>query len=106
MRGRSLQPLRYLGLLLGFLCVLTGCGSNDGSGTAGHTASRGRQLALQFQLASEAVNPASPAGLPSAQARQIQPDDPAFIGRLEVRLQAQGSDVVSPQVFILDSSQQ
>src|SRR5262245_11328286 len=106
MRGRSLQPLRYLGLLLGLLCMLAGCGSNGGNSTTGITASRSRQLALQFQLSSEAVSTASPARLPSAQTRQVQPGDPGFIARLEVRLQVQGSDFMSPQVFMLDSTQQ
>ena len=36
----------------------------------------------------------------------MQPGDPAFIDRLEIRLQAQGSDFVSPQVFLLDPAQQ
>ena len=62
MRGRDLQPLRYLGLLLGLLCMLAGCGSNDGSSPTGNTASRSRQLALQLQLSSEAVSAAPPSG--------------------------------------------
>ena len=106
MRGRGLQLLRYLGLLLGLLCMLAGCGSNGGSSTTGSTASRSRRLALQLQLSSEAVSTAPPAGRPSAQARQVQPGDPGFIDRLEIRLQAQGSDLVSPQVFLLDPAQQ
>ena len=106
MRGKGFQPLRYPGLLLGLLCMLAGCGSNGGSSTTGNTASRSRQLALQLQLSSEAVSAASPAGLAAAQARQVQPGDPGFIDRLEIRLQAQGSDLVSPQVFLLDPAQQ
>ena len=104
--GRGLQPLPYLGLLFGLLCMLAGCGSNGGSSTTGNTASRSRQLALQLQLSSEAASTAPPAGLPAAQARQVQPGDPGFIARLEIRLQVQGSDVVSPQVFLLDPAQQ
>ena len=106
MRGRGIQPLRHLGLLLGLLCILAGCGSNGGSSTTGNTASRSRQLALQLQLSSETASTAPPAGLPSAQARQVQPGDPGFIDRLEIRLQAQGSDLVPPQVFLLDPAQQ
>ena len=106
MRGRGLRPLRYLALWLGLFCMLAGCGSNGGSSTTGSTASRSRQLALQLQLSSEAVSTAPPAGRPSAQARQVQPGDPGFIDRLEIRLQAQGSDLVSPQVFLLDPAQQ
>ncbi|HEY5869889.1 MAG TPA: Ig-like domain-containing protein [Candidatus Tectomicrobia bacterium] len=106
MRGRGIQPLRHLGLLLGLLCILAGCGSNGGSSTTGNTASRSRQLALQLQLSSETASTAPPAGLAAAQARQVQPGDPAFIERLEIRLQVQDSDFVPPQVFLLDPAQQ
>jgi hypothetical protein len=110
MRGRGLQPLRYLGLLLGLLCLLAGCGSNDGSSTTSGTASRSRQLSLQVQLSSELASQVGGTSqhqeLASAQVRQVQPGDPGFIARLEVRLQARGSDLVSPQVFTLNSTQQ
>ena len=62
MRGRGIQPLRHLGLLLGLLCILAGCGSNGGSSTTGNTASRSRQLALQLQLSSETASTAPPSG--------------------------------------------
>src|SRR5262245_44681977 len=109
MRGSSLQPLHYLGLLLGLLCILAGCGSN-GNNTTGSMASGSRQLALQVQLSSELASPAGSTsqsqGIASAQVRQVQPGDPGFIARLEIRLQAQGSDLIAPQVFTLDPTQQ
>ena len=105
MRWRGRQPLRYLALWLGLFCMLAGCGSNDGSSPTGSTASRSAASPPAPTL-SEVVSTAPPAGRPAAQARQVQPGDPGFIDRLEIRLQAQGSDLVSPQVFLLDPAQQ
>jgi len=44
--------------------------------------------------------------LTAAQTQQVQPGDPGFIERVEIRLQAQGSDLVPPQVFTLDPTEQ
>ena len=52
MRGRRLQLLRCLGLLMGFLCILTGCGGNSGSSETSGTVSRSRSLSLQFRFSS------------------------------------------------------
>ena len=110
MSGRCLQLLRCLGPLVGLLCVLAGCGGNGGSSSTSGTVSRGRPLSLQFQLSSQlssqAVSAARHEGRVAAQVRQVQPGDPGFIERLEIRLQAQGSDLVPPQVFTLDATEQ
>jgi Putative Ig domain/Bacterial Ig domain len=42
----------------------------------------------------------------AAELRQVQPGDPGFIERIVIRLQAQGSDLVLPQVFTLDPTEQ
>jgi hypothetical protein len=72
--------------------------------------SRGRPLALQFQFSSQPSSQAAIAsrrqGLASAQVRQVQPGEPGFIERLEIRLQAQGRDFVPLQVFTLDPTEQ
>src|SRR5215831_11005197 len=92
--------------------MLAGCGGNSGSSDTSGTVSRSRQLSLQFQLSSQPAPKAQAAsasrrqGLVSAQMRQAQPGDPGFIERFEVRLQAQGSDLVPPQVFTLDPTEQ
>jgi hypothetical protein len=44
--------------------------------------------------------------LASVQTRQAQPGDPGFIERFEVQLQAQGKDLMLPQVFTLDATEQ
>ena len=110
MSGRCLQLLRCLGPLVGLLCVLAGCGGNGGSSSTSGTVSRGRPLSLQFQLSSQlssqAVSAARHEGRVAAQVRQVQPGDPGFIERIEIRLQAQGSDLVPPQVFTLDATEQ
>jgi Putative Ig domain/Cohesin domain len=104
MRGRCPQLLQRLGLLLGLLCLLAGCGGSSDN-THG-TAARGRQLSLQLQLSSQAVTMSQHEGLASAQVRQVQPGDPGFIERLEIRLQAQGSDLAPPQIFTLSPTEQ
>jgi hypothetical protein len=38
--------------------------------------------------------------------QQVQPGDPGFIERFEVRLQAQGSDLVPAQIFQLTPTEQ
>jgi hypothetical protein len=110
MRERCLQLLRCLGLLMGLLCVLAGCGGNGGSNSTSGTVSRGRPLSLQFRLSSpalsQAVSVARYERLVAVQARQVQAGDPGFIERVEIRLQAQGSDLVPPQVFTLDPTEQ
>ncbi len=110
MPWRCRQLLQYLGLLLGLLCMLTGCGGNSGGSNTGGAVSRSRQLSLQLQLSSEvapqALSTARSQRLVAAEGRQAQPGDPGFIERFEVRLQAQGSDLVPPQVFTLDSTEQ
>jgi hypothetical protein len=110
MRGRCLQLLRCLGLLMGLLCMLVGCGGNSGSSETTDAVSRGRPLSLQFrlssQLSSHAVRAARHKGPGTAQVRQIQPGDPGFINQIEIRLQVQGSDLVPPQVFMLDAAEQ
>ena len=110
MTGRCLQLLRCLGLLMGVFCILAGCGSNSGSSSTSGTVSRRQPLALKFDLSShsppQAVRAAQHRSLAAAQTRQIQPGDPGFIARLIIRLQAQGSDLVLPQVFTLDATQQ
>jgi hypothetical protein len=110
MRGRCLQLLRCLGLVMGLLCMLAGCGSNSGSSDTSGAASRGQPLSLQVrlsdQLAPQAASASRLQGLVAAQMRQVQPGDPGFIERFVVRLQAQGSDLVLPQVFTLDSTEQ
>ena len=77
MRGRGLQLLRCLGLLMGLLCMLAGCGSNGESNSTSGTVSRGRPLALQFRLSSQ----------PLSQAASAAPGAPGFIERLAIRLQ-------------------
>src|SRR5207244_1083595 len=110
MRGRCLQSLRCLGLLLGLFWLLAGCGSGGGSSTPSGTAARGQQLYLQFLLSSQLMSPASSTtprdGLVLAQARQVQPGDPGFIARLDIRLQAQGSELGPLQSFTLDPTEQ
>ena len=110
MRGRGLQLLRCLGLVLGFLYMLAGCGGNSGSSDTSGAVSRGRPLSLELQLqpqhAPQAASASRRQGLASAQVRQVQPGAPGFIERFEVRLQAQGSDFAPPQVFTLDSTEQ
>jgi Putative Ig domain/Bacterial Ig domain len=110
MRGRCLQLLRCLGLLMGLLCILAGCGGNSGSSDTSGTVSRSRSLSLQVQvssaLAPQAVPIAQSQGLVAAAGRQVQPGDPGFIERIVIRLQAQGSDLVLPQVFTLDPTEQ
>jgi Cohesin domain/Bacterial Ig domain len=110
MRGRCLQLLRCLGLLMGLLCILAGCGGNSGSNDMSGTVSRGRPLSLQFQrssdLALQSVSKAQSQGLVAAEVRQVQPGDPGFIERIVIRLQAQGSDLVLPQVFTLAPTEQ
>ena len=110
MSRRCLQRLRCLGLVLGLLCPLAGCGSNSGSNNTSGAVSRGRPLALQVQLLSElspqAVSMARHQALASAQMRQVGPGDPGFIEQFEVRLQSQGSDLAPPQVFTLDATEQ
>ena len=110
MSGRYLQRLRCLGLVMGLLCMLAGCGGNSGSSDTSGTVSRGRPLALQLQLSSDrapqAVSAARHQGLVAAQVRQVQPGDPGFLERLAIRLQAHGSDLVPPQVFTLAPTEQ
>ena len=106
MRGRCLPLLRCLGLSMGLLCMLAGCGGNSGSSNTSGTASRGRPLSLQFQLSSQAVSATRHEGLVATQGREVQPGDPGFIARLDIRLQAQGSDLVPPQVFMLGPTEQ
>ena len=110
MRRRGLQLLRYLGLLIGLLGMLAGCGGNSGGSDTSGTVSRGRPLSLQVrfssQLSSQTVRAAQYEGLASTQLRQAQPGDPGFIERFEVRLQAQGGDLVPLQVFRLDATEQ
>src|SRR5215468_10477882 len=107
MRGRGRQLLRCLGLLLGLLCTLAGCGGggSSGGGATSGAVSRGRPLALELrlspELAPQAASKAQNHGLVAAAARQVQPGAPGFIERLQIRLQAQGSDLMSPQVFTL-----
>ena len=110
MRGRCLQLLRCLGLVMGLLCMLAGCGGNSGSSDTSGAGSSGRPLALQVelsaQLASQAASASRRQGPVAAQVRQVQPGAPGFIERFVVRLQAQGSDLALPQVFTLDSTEQ
>ena len=110
MRGRCLQLLRCLGLLMGLLCMLAGCEGNSGSSSTSGTVSRGRPLSLQFQLSSplssQDVSATRHEGLVKAQGRQVQPGEPGFIEWLDIRLQAQGSDLIPPQVFTLGSTEQ
>src|SRR4029453_5289772 len=110
MRERCLQILRCLGLLMGLLCMLARCGGNGGSNSTSETVSRGRPRALQFRLSSQPLSQAISAArherLVAVQAQQVQPGDPGFIERLAIRLQAQGSDLVPPQVFTLDPTEQ
>src|SRR5262249_51055099 len=110
MRGRCLQLLRCLGLVMGLLCMLAGCGSNSGSSATSSAASRGQPLSLQVQLSDQLAPQAASAsrrqGPVAAQVRQVQPGAPGFIERFVVRLQAQGSDLALPQVFTLDSTEQ
>ena len=110
MRGRCLQLLRYLGLVMGLLGMLAGCGGNSGSSDTSGAVSRGRPLSLQLkrssQLAPQATSASRSQGLAAAQVQQVQPGDPGFIERFEVRLQAQGSDLVPTQVFPLTPAEQ
>src|SRR5262245_2125014 len=110
MRGRYLQLLRCLGLLMGLLCILAGCGGNSGSSDTSGTVSRGRPLSLEVQFSSElappAVSKAQSQGLVAAKGQPIQPGGPGFIERIVIRLQAQGSDLMLPQVFTLDPTEQ
>ena len=108
MRERCLQLLRCLGLLMGFLCILTGCGGNSGSSETSGTVSRSRSLSLQLQVSSDPApqHIAQSQGLVAANGRQVQLGDPRFIERIVIQLQAQGSDLVLPQVFTLDPTEQ
>jgi hypothetical protein len=107
MRGRAgLQLLRCLGLVSGLFCMLAGCGGNSGSNDTHAPASRVGQLSLQLVVSPQQVNTLSHDRLTSAQGRQVQPGDPGFIERLEVRLQAQGGDLVPLQVFTLNEEKQ
>src|SRR5262252_3902012 len=110
MRGRCLQLLRYLGLVMGLLGMLAGCGGNSGSSDTSGAVSRGRPLSLQLkrssQLAPQATSASRSQGLAAAQVQQVQPGDPGFIERFEVRLQAQGSDLVPAQIFQLTPTEQ
>ena len=75
MRGRCLQLLRCLGLLMGLLCILAGCGGNSGSNDTSGTVSRSRPLSLQFQrssdLALQSVSKAQSQGVVAAELRQV-----------------------------------
>ena len=95
---------------MGLLCLLAGCGGDSGSSGTSGTVARGRSLSLQLQLSSPPSAPAASAArqgrLVGVQGRQVQPGAPGFIERLEIRLQAQGSDLVLPQVFTLAPTEQ
>ena len=72
MRGRRLQLLRYLGLVLGLLYMLAGCGGNHGSSDTSGAVSRGRPLSLKLKrsshLAPQATSASRSQGLAAAQA--------------------------------------
>src|SRR5262245_32219596 len=102
----GLQRRRCLGLVSSLLCILAGCGGNNGSSDMHAPASRVGQLSLQLVVSPRHVNTSSHAGPTSAQSRQVKPDDIGFIERLEVRLQAQDSDLVPLQSFMLNAAEQ
>src|SRR2546427_9131245 len=107
MRGRAgLQLLRCLGLVSGLFCLLAGCGGNSGSSDTHGPASRVGQLSLQLVLSPQSFSTPPHDRLTSAQGRQVQPGDPGFIERLEIRLQGQGGDLAPFQVFILNAAEQ
>ena len=97
-----LQRLGCLGLFGGLLCLLAGCSGSNESGEE----PRGGPLSLQLRFAPHAVSASPSDGLAAVQVRQVEPGDPGFLERLEVRLQAQGRDLVPTQVFTLTAADQ
>lgn len=109
-RMRHSTPLPLLGLLSSLLLVLAGCGGqsgSDGSGGGGSSAPRVRYITLQLTRSTEVVSPARHQGSTSAQIRQVQPGEPAFIQRLDLRVQTPpGVDLLAPQEFPLGPADQ
>ena len=103
---RDRKPLQLLGLLGSILLVLVGCGGNNDSSERGGSAPRVSRLTLQLTRSAQAVSAARSQGIASEQVRQVQPGEPGFIERLEVRLQTQGVDLLPPQTFTLSATEQ
>ena len=85
--------VRHVGMLwlLGITpCVLTGCGSSGGGGSAQRTSCLTLQLATADQPASTGLRQtATPRHL-----RQMLPGSPGFITRLDIRIEA--ADIATP----------
>ena len=107
---RYSTPLYLLGLVSSLWLVLVGCGGpggSDGSGGEGSAVPRVRHLTLQLTRSAEGISTARTQGLGSAQVRQVQPGDPAFIQRLDIQVQTpQGADLLAPQAFPLGPGDQ
>ena len=101
---RQVLLLQVLGIVGCVVLGLTGCGGSSGE-HHGSTPSVSR-LTLQFVLP-ERGSADQPVGvLSSAQVRQVQPGDPEFVVRLEIRLQAERRDLIPVQGFVLSAAEQ
>lgn len=87
--------LQGLGIVGCVLLGLTGCGGSSGE-RSGSTP-RVSRLTLQFALPDRVSAGQQVGALSSAQVRQIRPGDPGFVERLEIRIQAQGRDLIPVQ---------
>ena len=104
---RDSKPLQLLGLLSSMLLVLVGCGGSS-SGGAGGSTTRVSHITVQISRSNEVVSTARNQGSASAQVRQVQSGEAAFIQRLEIRVQnpTQGADLLAPQTFPLGPADQ
>jgi hypothetical protein len=96
----SMSPgklLRLVGLLNSIGLILAGCGS----------ASRSSSITLQLTRSMQVAGMACSQGATRERRQHVQPGDPGFIERLEIRVQnLQGEDLLAPQEFTLDVSAQ
>jgi Bacterial Ig domain/PKD domain len=91
------KPLGLFWLLSSIVLILAGCDS----------AARGSSLTLQLTRSTQVAHTACSQGAPSAPGQHVQPGDPGFLERLEIRVQdLQGEDLLTPQAFTLDASEQ
>lgn len=108
MSRMQLVPLLWvLGMSSCVLLGLAGCGGSSedkGGGTGGATARNRLTLQLSLPERSETDQPVR--GLQAAQARQVQPGAPGFIERLDIRIRAQGRELLPPQSFSLSPAEQ
>src|SRR5262245_9646079 len=91
------DPLELCVLLGSLVLILAGCDS----------ASHGSSLTLQLTRSTQGAQTACSQGVTAAGGQHVQPGDPGFIERLEIRVQhLQGEDLLAPQEFRLDASEQ